>query len=47
MRIVGKLAAFAAAAFITAVAPASAQTPQPIKVGFSMTLTGNTAPAGT
>jgi len=44
--MVGKLAAFAAAAFMTAVASASAQTPQPIKVGFSMTLTGTTAPAG-
>lgn len=46
MNIVGKLAAFAAAAFMTAIASASAQTPQPIKVGFSMTLTGTTAPAG-
>ena len=44
MRFVGKLAAAAAAAFMSVVAPASAQTPQPIKVGFSMTLPGNTAP---
>src|SRR6187551_881914 len=46
MSIIGRLAALAAAALMTAAAPASAQTPQPIKVGFSMTLTGNTAPAG-
>jgi len=46
MTIFKTLAASAVAIFIAAAAPASAQAPNPIKVGFSMTLTGNTAPAG-
>jgi branched-chain amino acid transport system substrate-binding protein len=46
MTILKSLAASAAAVFMAAVAPSSAQAPNPIKVGFSMTLTGNTAPAG-
>ena len=46
MTIVKTLAACAAAAFMAAATPAAAQTKDPIKVGFSMTLTGNTAPAG-
>jgi branched-chain amino acid transport system substrate-binding protein len=46
MTILKTLAASAAAVFMAAAAPASAQAPNPIKVGFSMTMTGNTAPAG-
>jgi branched-chain amino acid transport system substrate-binding protein len=46
MTILKTFAASAAAVFMAAAAPASAQAPNPIKVGFSMTMTGNTAPAG-